>query len=200
MNNRSNTIPKKKSTSIGSLFSVGSISLLQGVRALEDCPEQYIANSIDSYDIGSKVTVEEKVYECAETPCGWKIIGTCTGDMFLSSSASAQPTIQTLGLPVHFPSMMPSDLLEGGSESNLFETDLVVEPEDSEPTNHPTISGGGVRTHLPMSLGTHSPMAMVTSPPDEKDTTSPSSSQTSLLPTEDTTISSTAADVSDKVS
>ena len=197
MNNGSNTIPKKESTGIGRLFSVGSISLLQGVRALEDCPEQYIANSIDSYDIGSKVTVEEKVYECAETPCGWKIIGTCTGDMFLSSSASAQPTIQTLGLPVHFPSMMPSALLEGGSESNLFETETVVaEPEDSEPTNHPTILGGRVRTHLPMSLGTHSPMAMVTSPPDEKDTTSPSSSQTSLPPTEDTTISSTA-DVSD---
>ena len=113
----------------------------------------------------------------------------------LSSSASAQPTIQTLGLPVHFPSMMPSALLEGGSESNLFETDTVVEPEDSEPTNHPTISGGRVRTHLPMSLGTHSPMAMVTS---SSDTVFPTKEDDDIdLPaTEDTTISSTA-DVSD---
>jgi len=106
-------------------FSIGSFSFIQGVRALEDCPDQYIATEIDSYDIGSKVTIEEKVYECTESPCGWKIIGTCVGDMFLPSSASAQPTIQTLGVPVHFPSMMPSTLDTGGDGSDLVESELV---------------------------------------------------------------------------
>jgi len=112
------------STSIGGWFSIGS-SFIQGVRALEDCPEQYIATDIDIYDVGSKVTIEEKVYECTESPCGWKIIGTCVGYMFLSSSASAQPTIQTLGSPVHFPSMMPPALDTDGDESNPFESESV---------------------------------------------------------------------------
>jgi len=110
----------------GGWFTIGSsFSFIQGVRALEDCPEQYIAADIDSYDIGSKVTIEEKVYECTESPCGWKVIGTCVGNMFLPSSASAQPTIQTLGMPVHFPSMMPSALDTDSDESNLFESESV---------------------------------------------------------------------------
>jgi len=126
------------STSGVGWFSIGNgFSFIQGVRALEDCPEQYIANDIDIYNIGSKVTIEEKVYECTESPCGWKIIGTCVGDMFLPLSASAQPTIQTLGLPVHFPSMMTPALDAGGGESDLFESESV--PAES--------SLGRVRTH-----------------------------------------------------
>lgn len=131
------------STSSSGWFGLGSFSFIQGVRALEDCPEQYIANNIVSYDVGSKVTNEEKVYECTESPCrwrrGWKIIGTCVGDVF-----SLSDTV--------------------GSESNLFETDSVIETEDDMTTNLPT--------SLPMSLGTHSPAAA--SPP--------------LLPTEDGTL------------
>jgi len=68
------------STSGGSWLSIGGFSFIQGVRALEDCPDQHIVT--DSYDIGSKVTIEEKVYECIESPCGWKIIGTCVVGMF----------------------------------------------------------------------------------------------------------------------
>jgi len=129
------SIPKDESVSDdistrdGSWLSIGGFSFIQGVRALEDCPEQYIVT--DSYDVGSKVTIEEKVYECTETPCGWKIIGTCVGDMFLPSSASAQPTIQTLGVPVHFPSMMPSALDTDGDESNPFGTAESVPVESS---------------------------------------------------------------------
>jgi len=157
-------------------FSIGSFSFIQGVRALEDCPDQYIATEIDSYDIGSKVTIEEKVYECTESPCGWTIIGTCVGGMFLPSSTSVQPTIQTLGVPVHFPSMMPSALDTGSDGSNLFEIDSFVETEDSDSiTNLPTSSGSRVRTHSPMSLGTHSPS--VASPPNDN------TDATSLLPT-----------------
>ena len=70
------------STSGGSWLSIVGFSFIQGVRALEDCPEQYIATNIDSYDIGSKVTIKEKVYECTESPCGWKMIGTCVVGMF----------------------------------------------------------------------------------------------------------------------
>lgn len=165
-------------------FSIGSFSFIQGVRALEDCPEQYSANNIDTYGIGSKVTIEEKVYECTESPCGWKIIGTCVGDMFLPSSASAQPTIQTLGMPVHFPSMMPSSLLNNGNDggSNQVEPDSVVETEDSDPTtNLPTPLLVRVRTHSPMSLGTHSPAA-ASSPPDDNDAKSPSSSTAATTP------------------
>ena len=94
----SSVVSNKESTSIGgrfdigSRFSIGSFSFIQGVRALEDCPEQYIADDIDSYEIGSKVTIEEKVYECTESPCGWKIVGTCTGDMFLPSSEDRDRT------------------------------------------------------------------------------------------------------------
>jgi len=94
----SSNIPTKESTSvggrfdIGSRFSIGSFSFIQGVRALEDCPQQYIATDIDSYEIGSKVTIEEKVYECTESPCGWKIVGTCTGDMFLPSPEDSDLT------------------------------------------------------------------------------------------------------------
>ena len=64
---------------IGSRFSIGSFSFIQGVRALEDCPEEYIFTETDSYGIGSKVTIEEKVYECIESPCGWNVIGSCKG-------------------------------------------------------------------------------------------------------------------------
>ena len=71
------------STSIGGWFSIGnSFSFIRGVRALEDCPEQYVVDNIDTYEIGSKVTIEEKVYECTESPCGWKMIGTCVVGMF----------------------------------------------------------------------------------------------------------------------
>ena len=128
-------------TSSGGWFSIGSFSFIQGVRALEDCPDQYIADDIDSYDIGSKVTIEEKVYECVESPCGWKIIGTCTGHMFLPSSASAQTTIQTLGMPVHIPSMMPSTLDTDDEESNLIESiaDLVpAKPSLNQVRTHST--------------------------------------------------------------
>jgi len=121
MNSFSDTSAVDDIKSSGDWFSIGSFSFIQGVRALEDCPDQYIGTDIDSYSIGSKVKIEEKVYECTESPCGWRIIGTCVGDMFLSSSASAQPTIQTLGMPVHFPSMMPS-ALDTDKESNLIES------------------------------------------------------------------------------
>ena len=135
------------STSSGGWFGIGSrFSFIQSVRALEDCPEQYIPNNIDSYGIGSKVTIEEKVYECTESPCGWKIIGTCTGNMFLPSSASAQPTIQTLGMPMHFPSMMPSALDTGGDESNLIAADSV--PAESSLERVRTHSTGKTRQGL----------------------------------------------------
>ena len=175
------------SRSSGDWFSIGSsfsFSFIRGVRALEDCPDQYSANNIDSYDIGSKVTIEEKVYECTESPCGWKIIGTCVGDMFLSSSASAQPNIQTSGMPVHF----PSALGVGGSESNLFEIDSFVETEDNDSTtNLPMSSGGRLRTHSPMTLGTHSPATA--SPFDDNDA-SPQTNPPSTL--DDDPTSSTA--------
>ena len=151
-NGSSSVVSNKKSTSIGgwfdigSRFSIGSFSFIQGVRALEDCPEHYSANNIDSYDVGSKVTIsiEEKVYECTESPCGWKIIGACVGDMFLSSSASAQPTTQTLGMPVHFPSMMPSALDTGGDDNSGDESNLIESIADSDSTK---LSLNRVRIH-----------------------------------------------------
>ena len=131
--NSFSSIPREESvgddisTTSGGWFGIGSF--IQGVRALKDCPEQYVANNINSYDVGSKVTIEEKVYECTESPCGWKIIGTCVGGMFLPSSALAtQPTIQTLGVPVHFPSMMTSTLDTGGDGSDLVESESVPAP------------------------------------------------------------------------
>jgi len=185
--NSFSSVPSKASvsddirTSGGSWLSIGS-SFIQGVRALEDCPEQYVVDNIDTYEIGSKVKIEEKVYECTETPCGWKIIGTCVGDMFLPSSASAQPTIQTLGVPVHFPSMMPSALVNSGEESNQVEIGSVVKTEDNDPTsNLPTPLLVRVRTHSPMSLGTHFPVA-ASSPTDDNDDKSPSSSTAIATP------------------
>ena len=105
----------------------GGFSFFQGVRALQDCPEQYLAANADAYEIATKVTAEEKVYECTEYPCGWRIIGTCTGNIFLPSSTS-QPTTQTLGVSLHYPSMMPSTtMLNNGygeeRKSNGEETD-----------------------------------------------------------------------------
>ena len=166
------------STSIGGWFSIGSFSFIRGVRALEDCPEQYIANDIDIYEIGSKVTIEEKVYECTETPCGWKIIGTCVGNMFLPSSASAHPTIQTLGMPVHFPSMMPSALDNSGDESNLIESNSVpAEPSLEQVRTNSTgktrqglfgendDAGVGDNTELPLYYPDHVSAKCVTDSP-----------------------------------
>jgi len=74
------------------MSSRGGFNIFQGVRALQDCPQQYVAKNYDSYDIGMKITHKENVYECTEAPCMWKVIGMCTDNVFwpLSSTSSSR--------------------------------------------------------------------------------------------------------------
>ena len=123
--------------------SRGGFNIFQGVRALQDCPEYYIANNYDSYDVGMKVTHKDNVYECTEAPCMWKIIGTCTDNVFwpLTSTLSSR-NMQAVSL----------DDSSIQTESNPTETDLDgLSESEADPTNFPTQLLNRVRTHSPIS-------------------------------------------------
>ena len=127
--------------------SMGGFNIFQGVRALQDCPQQYVANNYDSYDVGMKVTHEENVYECTESPCMWKVIGTCTDNVFWPlSSTSPSRNMQAVSL----------DELSIPTEPNPTETGFSSESK-ADPTNLPTPLLNRVRTHSPISSTTTTP-------------------------------------------
>ena len=96
-----------------------------------------------------KVTHEENVYECTESPCTWKVIGTCTDNVFWPLS-STSPSRNMQAVSLDEPSIP--------TEPNPTET----EPGDSSeseavPTNVPSPLLNRVRTHSPISSTTTTP-------------------------------------------
>ena len=105
--------------------ALGGFNIFQGVRALQDCPEHYVARDYNSYDVGMKVTHEENVYECTESPCMWKVIGTCTDNVFwpLSSTASYRNmqavSLDEPSMPTEPNPTEPEDSSESEAQTNL---------------------------------------------------------------------------------
>ena len=97
-----------------------------------------------------KVTHEENVYECTESPCTWKVIGTCTDNIFWPlSSTSSSRNMQAVSLDE--PSIP--------TEPNPTETDLggLSESSEADQTNVPSPLLNRVRTHSPISSTTTTP-------------------------------------------
>lgn len=84
-----------------------------------ECPEHYIEDNIDSYGIGTRVTMKDKVYKCIKSPCTWKVIGTCEEGVFY-----ATPTLQPTGAPT-------SSLIPTSSPSSSLPPTATMKPSSS---------------------------------------------------------------------